>query len=263
MSVRWKLILEYDGTGFVGWSRQRGLRSIQGEVEGVLERLLQHPVQLDVSGRTDAGVHALGQVAAFTTDKIRSPNKMRIGLNALLPPEIACVQAIETTGDFHPRFWSRSKKYRYTWLTRPSRSPLRRNGVWHIYRELDVEAMSRAAAFLVGEHDFSSFRAQGCQARHANRIVQDISVNRNNDEVFLDVYGHGFLRHMVRIIAGSLFEVGRGRKDAGWIEEVLQGKDRTKAGRTAPANGLCLMHVEYEDCPPPWFRADEHHVRTE
>lgn len=200
------------------------------------------------------GVHALGQVAAFTTHKKRDVEKIRIGVNALLPQDVAIVSLESVRLDFEPRFWSRSKRYRYCWLERPSRSPLRRNVSWHIYKRLNVEGMHLAAQSLLGEYDFSSFRAQGCQAKHAVRRVKGISVHREGDMVFLDVHGHGFLRHMVRIIAGTLFEVGTGKRKPEWIASVRDSKDRTKAGQTAPAFGLCLMEVVYGDGPPDWFR---------
>lgn len=253
-AYRWKLVVEYDGSDFVGWSRQPEQRTIQGSIEACLAQLCQHSAGVSVSGRTDAGVHALGQVAAFTTTKRWDAEKLRIGMNALLPADIAIVSVALVRPDFEPRFWSRSKRYRYTWLERPSRSPMRRRTVWHVHKALDSEAMHRASQALLGEHDFTTFRAQGCQAKHAVRRIQGISVTREGDSVVLDVHGHGFLRHMVRIIAGTLYEVGIGRQSEAWVAEVLASTDRTRGGRTAPAYGLCLMEVVYGDGPPEWFQ---------
>ena len=252
-TYRWKIVVEYDGTDFVGWSRQPGQRTIQGCLEACLAQLLQHPVQVSVSGRTDAGVHALGQVAGFTTYKLRDPFKFQTGMNALLPPDISVLSAECVRPDFEPRFWSRSKRYRYTWLVRPARSPMLRHRVWHVYHAMDAASMATGAAYLLGEHDFSSFRAQGCQAKHAVRIIKGIQVTQQGEFIYLDVHGHGFLRHMVRIIAGSLYEVGAGKRPSEWICQVLSARDRRQAGRTAAAGGLCLMEVEYGDGPPDWY----------
>jgi tRNA pseudouridine38-40 synthase len=253
VGYRWKLVVEYDGTEFVGWSRQPGQRTIQGCIEETLTQLFQHPIQVAGSGRTDAGVHALGQVAGFTAPKKRDPESIRLGLNGLLPHDISVVSVQRVGLDFEPRFWSRSKRYRYTWLVRSTRSPLQRRQVWHVFRPLDVEMMQLAGQHLVGKHDFSSFRAQGCQGKHAVRRIEALSVTTTGDNVHLDVHGHGFLRHMVRIVAGTLYEVGIGRQPSSWVTDVLQAKDRTRSGRTAPARGLCLMEVVYGEGPPDWF----------
>lgn len=254
---RWKLVVEYDGTDFVGWSRQPGHRSVQGAIEACLEQILQHPVTLSVSGRTDAGVHARGQVAAFSTHKVREPKRVTLSLNGLLPPDVAIVHSELMPESFEPRFWSRSKCYKYFWLERPSRSPIRRAGVWHIHQRLDVDSMNKAALVLLGEHDFSSFRASGCQSKNAVRKIKDIAVQRHGDCVVLEVHGHGFLRHMVRIIAGTLFEVGRGRQSPDWVRVILTGKDRTKGGQTAPACGLFLESIVYGDGLPEWHQTEE------
>ena len=173
----------------------------------------------------------------------------------MLPDDIAIV-SVEPVGiDFEPRFWSRSKCYRYTWFERPSRSPLRRNTVWHVTEPLNVQEMHKAAQTLLGEHDFSSFRASGCQAQNAIRRIKEISVSRTDGTyVHLDVHGHGFLRHMVRIVAGTLYEVGRNKRDTLWVESVLKARDRTKAGRTAPARGLSLVEIQYGEGLPEWMQ---------
>ncbi|MCO4744618.1 MAG: tRNA pseudouridine(38-40) synthase TruA [Proteobacteria bacterium] len=250
--TRFAIRVEYVGTAFSGWQVQPGERTVQLVIEQALERLVQHPTRVTVSGRTDSGVHALGQVASFVTTASRSARAVRDGLNANLPSDVAVVDAWEVPEAFDPRRWSWGKHYRYRWLNRPSRSPMRADHTWHQRRVLDVEAMKVAASHLVGRHDFTSFRAAGCAAAHPIREVTRVEVARHDDEVWLDVWGNGFLRHMVRIVAGTLTEVGRGAETSEWVRAVLQAKDRDQAARTAPAAGLCLIEVRYEEGPPPW-----------
>jgi tRNA pseudouridine38-40 synthase len=190
-------------------------------------------------------VHAAMQVVSFTSEVERSPKSVRDGLNARLPETVACVQAEVVPDAFDPRHSPHRKTYRYRWLVRPSRSPLRRGQVWHVRAELDVDAMAAGVAHLVGSYDFSSFRASGCTATHPNRTVEAAAIERVGDEVHLTMVGTGFLRHMVRIVAGTLYEVGRGARPPGWVAEVLAARDRARAGRTAPAAGLLLERIEY------------------
>ncbi|TNE84454.1 MAG: tRNA pseudouridine(38-40) synthase TruA [Deltaproteobacteria bacterium] len=246
------MVLEYDGTRFAGWQVQPGQRTVQAEIEAALERFLGHPVRVSVAGRTDAGVHALGQVISFETRARRPVAAMAKALNGMLPDDVAVVTAREVPLAFDPRRWAWSKHYRYRWLDRDARSPLRAPHVWKVRGPLDVAAMDAAAALLVGRHDFGAFRAVGCAAAHAVREVTGASVTRVGDEVHLDVHGNGFLRHMVRIIAGTLHEVGRGAQGPAWVGEVLASQDRARAGRTAPAAGLTKIAVHYEEGPPPW-----------
>ncbi len=187
------------------------------------------------------------QVASFVTPVARSPKAVRDGLNAHLPAEIACLEASPVRAAFDPRRSPHTKVYRYTWLTSPTRRPLRAGRVWHVRHPVDVAAMAEAAACLQGTHDFSSFRAAGCSARHPIRTVAGVEVHDHDDEVWLLVQGTGFLRHMVRIVAGTLLEVGRGRRPPPWVEEVLRATDRGAAGRTAPAQGLLLERITYEE----------------
>jgi len=249
VSTRWKLTLEYDGTAFVGWQVQPNGRSIQAVVEDALATLLQERVKVGASGRTDAGVHALGQTAAFTTSADRSRRSIVRGLNALLPSDVAVVDAVSVDPQFDARHWVRRKHYRYTWLDREGRSPLRKDRAWHVGRSLDHEAMHDAAQSLVGTHNFASFRAAGCSSKHPVRTVESMAVTRNGEEIYLDVWGNGFLRYMVRIVSGTLTEVGLGRRATTWVAAVRDAQDRHEAGRTAPAGGLTLIQVRYGNGP--------------
>ena len=244
--MRWRIDLEYDGERFAGWQLQPGQQTIQGEVETALAGLLGHPTRISCAGRTDAGVHARQQVASFVTEVSRAPHQLVFGLNSKLPEEIACVAATPVDDAFDPRRSPHCKRYVYTWLDRPGRSPLRRGRVWLVRKRLDHEAMAAAAAVLVGTHDFSSFRAAGCQSTHPTRTMKHVGVERHGDEVRLAMHGTGFLRHMVRIVAGSLWEIGRGRRDVAWMQTLLHASDRGAAGDTAPPGGLCLEWVRYD-----------------
>jgi len=247
---RVKLVLEYDGTEFVGWQVQPNGRSVQAVVEGALAALLGAPVKVAAAGRTDSGVHALGQVAAFTAPRALPLKAYAQGLNGHLPPDVAVVAAEEVPDGFDPRRWSLGKRYRYLISNRTARSPLRRRTHWELFAPLDVEAMRAAAGALVGRHDFSAFRAADCQARHAVREVRSLQVSGEaGDEVRVEVEGTAFLKHMVRNVVGSLVEVGKGRQGAGWVAEVLASRDRTRAGPTAPAHGLCLVEVRMGEGP--------------
>ena len=244
--MRWRIDLEYDGAPFAGFQIQPGRLTVQGAVEVALATLFGHPIRLHAAGRTDTGVHARHQVCVFESDVPRTGAQVLAGLNFRLPQEVACVSAEPAEAEFDPRHSPHTKTYRYTWLVRAARSPLRRGRVWHIRAPLDVEAMGAAARTLVGEHDFTSFRATGCSSTHPVRTVEDADVARGpDDEVLLRMRGTGFLRHMVRIVAGTLYEIGRGERASGWMADVLAARDRSSAGRTAPAEGLLLEEIEY------------------
>lgn len=248
----WRLDLSWHGGAFVGWQRQAQGRSIQAVVEAALADVLGgEEVRLDVAGRTDAGVHALHQVAAFETRVVRAPDAMRRGLNARLPPDVVCLSASIQARDFDPRGWALYKRYRYRVLERESRCPLRAPLVWHWGRPLDVDRMSAAAALLVGRHDWTSFRATGCGAHSPTRTLEALDVLRQDDEVWIEARGNGFLRHQVRIIAGTLVEIGRGAQPPRWVADVLAARDRSRAGPTAPARGLWLVAVELGEGPRP------------
>lgn len=241
-----KLTLEYDGTGLSGWQRQENGPTVQAHLEEALASLVGRATRVTGASRTDAGVHALGQVASFHTDSEIPTLGIRRGLNSKLPPAIAVVDAVEVPAEFDARRSSRGKHYRYRVLARPDRSPIRRLTCWHQPRPLDLAAMREAAPALVGEHDFSAFRASGCTALTAIRRVTEIEISQPEPGlVIFDVRGNAFLRNMVRIMAGTLVEVGVGRLQASQLPEILASRDRTRAGQTAPACGLTLVEVFY------------------
>jgi tRNA pseudouridine38-40 synthase len=254
---RVKLVLEYDGSRYVGWQVQLNGRSIQAELRKALEKLLGAPVEVTAAGRTDSGVHATGQVVCFDTERTLPLKAYWRGLNGLLPEDIAVVRTEEVDARFDPRRWSRGKRYRYRVSNRSSRSPLRRHTHWEVFAPLQVEAMARAAQHLLGRHDFSSFRASDCQAAHAVRELRRLDVEgASGDAVSFVVEGTAFLKHMVRNLVGTLVEVGKGRRPEAWVAEVLASCDRTKAGPTAPPQGLVLEEVFYGEGPPPRTAGD-------
>lgn len=242
-----RLVIEYDGTSLSGWQRQANGATVQGHLEDALATLLQHDVKITGASRTDAGVHARGQVASFRTDRAIPLHGIRRGLNSLLPDAIAVASATDATDDFHPRFSATGKHYRYTILARADRSPRWRDRAWHHPDPLDVVAMRAGAAALLGEHDFAAFRAAGCASRTSIRRIDQIDIaSAPDDLVIFDIRGNAFLRMMVRILVGTLSEVGTGSRPAGQVAEILALKDRTKAGITAPPQGLELMEVRYD-----------------
>src|SRR6185312_1827127 len=216
-----RLVVEYDGTGLHGWQRQANGATVQQHLEEALARLLCHEVTVAGASRTDAGVHARGQVASFRTEKPIPVHGIRRGLNSLLPAQIAVREADEVGDEFHPRFSALGKHYRYTILARGDRSPRWRDRAWHHPEPLSIEAIREGAAHLIGEHDFAAFRAAGCTAKTTLRRVDSIDVVRDGDLVRIDVRGNAFLRNMVRIIVGTLSEVGTGRRLPAQVAEIL------------------------------------------
>ena len=240
-----KLTIEYDGAGLCGWARQKNGPSVQGHIERALKEILREPIDVNGASRTDAGVHALAQVASFQTDNAISTYGLRRGLNSHLPDEIAVIAADEVPPEFHARFSSCGKHYRYAIYIRPERSPLQRLRAWHRPKPVDVPAMQRAAAQLVGQHDFAGFQKSGSDAKTTIRTVTGVDVENQGEWVHVLARGNGFLRHMVRIVTGTLIDIGEGRLPPQVIAEVLETGDRTRAGQTAPAHGLTLIAVDY------------------
>lgn len=238
--------VEYDGSGFAGWQVQREGRTVQACVEQALGRVADHPVQVVCAGRTDAGVHATGQVIHFDTEAARSDRSWVLGANTHLPGDVCLTWARPVPEDFHARFSARARRYRYVILDRWVRPALLRGRATWCHYPLDVERMQMATRHLLGEHDFSTFRALGCQAKSPVRTIHEIAVTREGEFVYLDVRANAFLHHMVRNIAGVLLAVGKGEQAPDWVPELLAHRDRTKGGVTAPPDGLYFVQVYYE-----------------
>lgn len=241
-----KLIVEYDGTAYHGWQRQTSDRTVQGEIEKALGIMTRKSIRLAGSGRTDAGVHAICQTASFTSDAGFSPEIYLKGLNSLLPDDIL-IKACESVDlSFHARYDARSKMYRYRILNRDLPSVMERHYVWHIRRRLNLEAMQKAAAFLVGEHDFKAFEGTGSPRSSTVRHVIRAAMRETKDSLILfDIEAEGFLRYMVRNIVGTLVDVGKSRIPPEDVKRIILSRDRNQAGATAPARGLFLMKVNY------------------
>jgi tRNA pseudouridine38-40 synthase len=240
-----KLIVEYDGTAYCGWQVQPNGITVQEVMEGALARMQGEPAKLRSSGRTDAGVHARGMVACFNTEKGLPLRAFREGLNTMLPQDIAVRDACEVPLPFNPRADALAKHYRYTLLLDNLRSPLARHTAWRLQGRLDLEAMAAACALFVGEHDFAAFRASNCAAKTTVRRINALDLVQDGPFIHLEVNGSGFLKNMVRIMAGTLVEVGQGRRGAQDVARLLAGRDRQASGMTAPPHGLCLMEVFY------------------
>jgi len=241
--------IEYDGSAYCGWQAQPALASVQAVAEEALSRIAAAPVALVCAGRTDAGVHALGQVAHFDTEATRPMRSWVLGANSELPPDVSLRWALVVPEHFHARYSAEARTYRYLVLNRGVRSALQRARAAWVHRPLDVTAMAAAARALEGEHDFSAFRAAECQAKSPVRRLESLRVERQGERVWIEATANAFLHHMVRNLVGVLLQVGRGEAEPGWAAQVLAGRDRTRAAATAPAHGLYLWHVRY----PPEF----------
>lgn len=239
--------IEYKGTAFSGWQSQRGVRTVQDCVEHALSRVADHPVRVVTAGRTDTGVHATGQVVHFDTASQRSGYSWMRGANSHLPHDVRVLWTRRVPDGFHARFSARERAYRYVLYCSPSRPAILGDLCTWVHYDLDVHPMREAAKSLLGEHDFSSFRAAGCQARTPYRTVREVVLAQAGPWLWLDVAADAFLQHMVRNIVGTLAVVGRGERSPGWVTEVLDGADRTRAGATAPPEGLYLSEVRYPD----------------
>ncbi|MGD8366536.1 MAG: tRNA pseudouridine(38-40) synthase TruA [Desulfobacterales bacterium] len=247
-----RISIEYDGTDFHGWQRQRSDRTVQAEIEAALSVMTRQKIAVHGSGRTDAGVHALGQVASFRCETRLTAADFFSGLNGLLPDDIAVLDCREADDGFHARYSAKSKRYRYCILNRPLPAPLDRRFCWHVRSPLDVDAMAQASAGLVGTHDFSSFEASGSPRSHSRRTVTAAGWEiPAPDRLHFTIEADGFLRCMVRNIVGTLVEIGSGKRRAAQIETLLASADRSLAGPTAPARGLFLIEVRYDSAPQP------------
>ena len=244
---RYKLIIEYDGTDFVGWQKQQNGLSVQELIEQAIQSFSAEEVVIYGAGRTDAGVHATHQCAHFDLSKHYDPYKVQGAINHFLQPHPILIK--EVTGvseEFHARFSAKNRSYIYQILNRSSPSPLLRNLVWHIDKPLNIESMKLAAQLLIGKHDFSSFRSAHCQSKTAIKTINEVTITKDNDGLIkIFINAPSFLHNQVRITVASLVEVGLGKWTTSQFKQVLEAKDRTKAGQTAPAQGLCLSEVKY------------------
>ncbi len=241
-----KITLAYDGTRFVGWQRQAEGESIQGLLEDALARFEGAPVTAHGAGRTDAGVHALGQVASTRVTFLHDPRTLTRALNAHLPPDVRVVSVDDVDESFHARFSARAKTYRYQIRNTAVADPFDRAFVWHLPEPLAQSAMAEAAAMLVGTHDFSAFRSVGSEVANSVRTVWRSEWRSNDGLLTYEVSGDGFLRHMVRAVVGTLVEIGRGWRQPAEIAALVSGATRAEAGATAPPHGLFLVSVDYD-----------------
>ena len=247
--MRIALGIEYDGTAYNGWQRQRSGDGVQERVETALGKVADEAIDVTCAGRTDSGVHATAQVVHFDSNSDRNDRGWLLGANSSLPDDIAVTWAQRVDDEFHARFSAISRSYRYRILNRRVRSALDRNRAWWVCTPLDAAQMNVAAQSLVGKHDFSAFRAAGCQASTPKREIRSISVTRDGDWLTLDVTANAFLQHMVRNLTGTLVSIGLGEKPPHWMTDVLDSRDRKQGGIAAPAHGLTLVGVGY---PKKW-----------
>lgn len=244
--ARYRVTLEYDGGPFVGWQRQGNGPSVQGALEDAIFRLSGERVTVTGAGRTDAGVHALGQVAHFDLEKVFAAEKMRDALNHhLRPAPVAVVETEVVAPDFHARFSATARHYRYRILCRRAPPVLQRGRVWHVVRDLDASAMDAAAQHLVGQHDFTTFRSSECQAKSPVKTLDRIEVRRAGKEISIEASARSFLHNQVRSMVGSLKLVGDGKWRPQDVKTALQARDRAACGPVAPPDGLYLVQVDY------------------
>ncbi|MCP1673721.1 tRNA pseudouridine38-40 synthase [Natronocella acetinitrilica] len=243
--MRIALGVEYDGRRYRGWQSQHHAPSIQACLEQALSKVAAAPIAVTCAGRTDAGVHALGQVVHFDTDADRPMHGWRLGATTGMPDDIAVCWAQPVPEHFNARFSAVSRQYRYVLLNRPVRPALFHGKVGWTWKPLDADRMQQAGTHLLGEQDFSAFRSVECQARHARRSLSRLQITRDGDFIYFDVVANAFLHHMVRNIVGTLMVVGAAEKPTDWVADVLQGRDRKRAGPTAAADGLYFVAVRY------------------
>ena len=240
-----KLIIEYDGKDFNGWQKQPNKLNIQGEIERAIEEITGESIDLIASGRTDAGVHSLGQTANFKTESKIPIEKIPIAINSKLKQSIIIKSAEEVDERFHSRYNVKSKKYRYTINNSKYGSAIYRNVEYHFPIKLNIENMQKAAKYFEGEHDFKAFKASGTSSKSSVRKIYKAEVIKNEDRIYIELTGNGFLYNMVRIISGTLLDVGSGKIAPEEIKNIIETKDRKLAGKTLPPQGLCLVEVNY------------------
>lgn len=240
-----KLTIEYDGKDFNGWQKQPNKLNIQGTIEKAIESIVGHEVDLTASGRTDAGVHALGQVANFKTESSIPIEKMAIAINSRLKKSIIIKNAEEVDDRFHSRLSCKKKTYRYIINNSKQGTAIYRNLEYHISNNLDIDKMKEAASFFEGEHDFKAFKASGTSSKNSIRTIYKADVYKKNDRIYIELTGSGFLYNMVRIISGTLVDVGISKIEPKDIPEIINSQKRENAGKTLPAQGLYLVSVEY------------------
>lgn len=245
--MRVALGIEYNGAQYSGWQRQSHVNSIQQELETVLTRICNHEIEVVCAGRTDAGVHATGQVVHFDTHSERDMSAFTLGANSQLPDDIAIQFAQVVDDEFHARFSATARRYRYVIYNNPYRPGILRSGVTHYHHPLDEKLMKAACPVMLGEQDFTSFRAVHCQSNTPFRKMLHLSVERVGSFVIIDVKANAFLHHMVRNITGTLLDIGTGKYPPEWMAELLALKDRTQASATAKPNGLYLVDVDYPE----------------
>ncbi|MFH1791794.1 MAG: tRNA pseudouridine(38-40) synthase TruA [Candidatus Omnitrophota bacterium] len=245
-----KLIIEYDGTAYCGWQSQKTGCSVQETIEKALKKILGEKITVTGAGRTDSGVHAKGQVASFRTVSDLEPGRIRKALNANLPTDIRIAGAVDSAPGFNAQFDAKSKIYRYTIVRSDCMSPFLVKYAAPVSYDLDIGQMLKAAQKLLGRHDFASFMSAHGSARTSTRTVKNVSVRKRGRLIYIDIEADGFLYNMVRAIAGTLIEIGRGRMSPAIMGGIISARDRSKAGPTAPARGLCLMRVKYGNPKP-------------
>lgn len=244
---RIKLVVAYDGTQYCGWQIQPEAPTVEMYLDKAIYELTGENVHVTGASRTDAGVHALGNVAVFDTESKIPGDRFTYALNRFLPESIVVQESREVSPDFHPRHCNTQKTYEYRVLNTMVPVPQRRGFTWHVAGDIDIERMKKAASYIVGEHDFKSFCCVKTQAESTVRTIYSLDVYRDGDEIVLRIRGNGFLYNMVRIITGTLIQVGKGRFKPEYVKEMLEAKDRTVAGQTAPPQGLTLMCIDYVD----------------
>ena len=240
------LIVSYDGTDYHGWQMQENENTIEGKLNEALTKLTGEHIEVTGASRTDAGVHGMCNLAVFDSQMNMEPEKYAYALNSMLPGDIVVRRSLQVKDDFHPRKIKTKKTYRYRIDNETFPDPLKKRYSWHVSYILDIDLMREGASYMLGSHDFSSFCAAGSTALSHVRSIDNIEISKHDNEIYIDVTGGGFLYNMVRIIAGTLMDVGRGKIEPEQIKDIIEAKDRTKAGPTAPPEGLTLLNIDWE-----------------